>query len=565
MQCPACGTENKPEAAFCMSCGAPLPETPFAQVAKGEPAPGGADQQAPTQAGAPAEGTIPVPWTRQETPQPTPPPVSPPVPEAPAAPAAAEAPPPPVAPAAPPLSPREPGVGVAPPPPGETVTIPVAPMGPEPGAPPPVAPQAPAAPPRPSVVEEIIATPQPTPPPVSPPVPEAPAAPAAEGARAGGEGAYFVPPEADIVAPVAPAPALEPRAPEPPPPAPAPQPTASAGVESTQVIAPVPAAPPPPEGPRPRTVVCNECYAVNPENNSFCHECGSPLPAVAAPRAATGARPATAPPAAGRGSTMVLPVEGAGAAPAAYAPAAAPVGYARPARGDRSFGVTDVLALFAAGMAAVALALPFLLDSFSWKKGVELGMFSHQGAFSPNRYDLLGGPGILPYGGSEFFTIGLVVGVGLALAALFLLLRVGRGPMFLLAGCLLLFPLAYVIFQGLLPISVKIARSSDLLRFDAAGIRTILFGSGDVPGMGPPIWLITGAGLLLVVAGFAAPPRGWGRLFSFLLFFGLVIGIAFFCAACYNWSLFIPAQEASSLRAALGQAATASGPIAALL
>ena len=34
MNCPECGRQNRPDAAFCMSCGAPLPDVPFAQVEK---------------------------------------------------------------------------------------------------------------------------------------------------------------------------------------------------------------------------------------------------------------------------------------------------------------------------------------------------------------------------------------------------------------------------------------------------------------------------------------------------------------------------------------------------
>lgn len=351
---------------------------------------------------------------------------------------------------------------------------------------------------------------------------------------------FYLPPEADVIMPASPSPT--PVREEPPPPAPPPP------VESTQVITPVGETPPPPlpAGPRQRTAVCPECYAVNPESNSFCHECGSPLPSVAAARQATGARSD----AAGRGRTMVLPVDDMEAAAEAEKYARdAQADYERPARGGRSFGMADVLALFAVVIAAVALLLPYVLDSFTWKKGVDMGVFSHQGAFSPDRYDLPGGPGILPYGGSEFLTVGLIVGVGMALAALFLLLRVGRGPMFMLAGCLHLLPMAYVVFCGLLPITVKVAQKDGVLRFNAVGVKPILFGGNGAPGLGPPIWLMVGAGVLLVLAGFAAPPRRWGRLFTFFLFFAVMLGIAFLCAACYNWNLFIPAQEAGLLLA----------------
>jgi hypothetical protein len=213
-------------------------------------------------------------------------------------------------------------------------------------------------------------------------------------------------------------------------------------------------------------------------------------------------------------------------------------------RTAKSFGVSDMMAILAG--AAVALAL---VPAFTWKKGLELSIFSHQGAYSPGRTDLLGGPGILPYSGVEFFTIGLVAAIGIGLAALFLAVRVGRGPMYTLAGAILLFPLAYLFFQAVLPL-----RQAGISAQPALGLRGLFFGNAANAGLGPPIWLIAGAGALLILAGFLAPPRGWGRLFTFLLFMGLAVGTAFFCAACYNWNLFLSDSSLASVAAGSGAA-----------
>jgi hypothetical protein len=144
---------------------------------------------------------------------------------------------------------------------------------------------------------------------------------------------------------------------------------------------------------------------------------------------------------------------------------------------------------------------------------------------------------LLPYAGTEWLTVGLVACVALALALVFLLVRVGRGPMFTLAGWLALLPFAYLSFQGLLPLR---AQGVELTR--PPGFKAVFFGGGtlSLPALTPAVWLITGAGLLLLLAGLAAPPRGWGRLATFLLFGLLACGAAFFCAAAYNWNLFIP-------------------------
>lgn len=282
-------------------------------------------------------------------------------------------------------------------------------------------------------------------------------------------------------------------------------------------------------------VICPECYAYNPERNHFCHECGSPLPmASLGPGGAVGAAPRRA----GYRPTAVLPAqEGDIIASAAEAvPLDSEQGKTR---GKRGFGAADGLALPAVAVLVAAMLLPLFLESFSYKKGLDLSMFAHQGAYVRGAYELLGGPGLLPYRGMEFVTVGLLFALGLFLAALFLLLRVGRGPMFVLAGCLVLFPLIYLFFQAVLPL-----RQMGVEIEPAVGLERLFFGGGRAPGLGPPIWMATAAGVLLIIAGFVAPPRGWGRLFTFLVFFSLAVGAAFFCAACYNWNLFISESAA---------------------
>jgi ribosomal protein L40E len=308
--------------------------------------------------------------------------------------------------------------------------------------------------------------------------------------------------------------------------------------ESTQAMAPVTAASAAVE--RGRRSVCPECYAPNPEGNAYCQECGSALPLTGTRQAA--ARPAAGQPAAARQpayqQTAVL-------TPAAQTGAAEQPAYASPlprvekARGDKAFGVADIMALLAVGAGAISVALSYALDSFTWKKGLDIAVFAHQGAYTTGRTDLLGGPGLLPYEGAEFVTVGLVVAIGLALALVFLAVRVGRGPMFVLAGCLLLLPAAYLLFQAVLPL-----RGTGITPQSAVGINAIFFGNIANPGVGVTFWIITGAGVLLVVAGFIAPPRGWGRLFTFLICLGAVLGVAFFSAACFNWNLFISQSAA---------------------
>ncbi len=317
---------------------------------------------------------------------------------------------------------------------------------------------------------------------------------------------------------------------------------AMAPVASPQApAAPVPATPPTkPAQARERKTVCPECYAANPEGNSFCQECGSALHV-------TGARPAAVPLAGVRpqapAQTAVLPqaVQTGEAAQPLYGSERT---IARAAKGDKAFGVADVLAVLAIGAGAVSVTLSYAVDSFSWKKGLDIALFSHQGAYGPGRSDLLGGPGLLPYEGAEFVTVGLVVAIGLALALVFLAVRVGRGPMFILSGCLLLLPAAYMLFQAVLPL-----RQMGIDVDPALGINGIFLGDTANAGAGLSFWIISAAGILLLAAGFIAPPRGWGRLFTFLLFFCAVLGIAFFCAVCYNWNLFISEPSALLRRA----------------
>ncbi len=576
MKCPKCGQENRPDAAFCMSCGTPLPDAPFAQLERrtrpaGEervpgagmpravgagfeagtvpPSGGAGTPEVPPRVAGAEDRTVPMPAVPRaengktaegaaaapvreggpgtgggsgraappagaqlpETPAPSPAPVPPSAPESQA---------PPFRQAATPLPESQapsPAPGMRPPQP------PPAPVpgagafrdahGVEAG----VTSGGEAVPGRTPLLEETI-PPQPPrgpgEPPVSPPPPrERPD--------------YYLPPEADYVIAgetrgVAPLPEPVPRETE----APARE-TPAMDSERTQVVPGAVPPPPPPRTVRRATVTCPECYAPNPEGNSFCQECGSPLSPVRARTPVSG----RAAPREGRQQTALL-------TPGAMAEVEP--GDARAARGDRaargekSFGVTDVLALLAVGVAGAALALSSFLESFSWKKGVDIGMFTHQGAFTQGRPDLLGGPGMLPYQGTEFLTVGLVVALGIALALVFLAVRVGRGPMFILAGCLLLLPLAYLLFQAVLPL-----RQTGVEIQPSPGIGSLFSGGADVPGMGPPLWMVSAAGALLIVAGFMAPPRGWGRLLTFLAFFPATVGLAFLCAACYNWNLFI--------------------------
>ncbi len=290
----------------------------------------------------------------------------------------------------------------------------------------------------------------------------------------------------------------------------------------------------------PMGVVCTECYARNAPSNLFCQECGSRLPAIL-----TGSRQATAAaqpsPAQAATSTSAAalppptatspsPIVVLAPAPRADIPAAAPSSGSR-SRSARSFGPADVLAL----LSALALGVT-VSPLFKWSEGSGLTSFSYQGVNRP------GGPGLLPYAGSEWLTVGLISSVALGIAFLFLLMRVGRGPMFVLAGWLSLLPFVYLFFQGLLPLR---AQGLELAR--PLGFKVIFFGGAVASGSGtlsqpsltPSIWLMTGSGVLLLLAGFLAPPRGWGRLATFILLGLAACGAAFFCAASYNFNLFI--------------------------
>jgi len=531
MKCPSCGTENKEEAAFCMSCGENLPDTPFSQLKKEEKPPrAGAPSAAPpqaaskaaeqetttampavgdgaSQAGRPADKGAAAPGTQVTSrggfvfggaaaspeaggAQPA---QAPPAPST-AAPGGVEK-PPQQAPPKPVEAQQAPPTAA--PPTGETPTA----------APPPAPPE-----PREAAVTQ-------------PPQPATPSPP---------EPGYYIPPEADIIAaapgmgaaPPAGSDAAEEAAEAEAPPIPS--------LESTQAVAPVAAAAA--VAGRESRVVCPECYAPNPPGNAYCQECGSALPVTSARQAA--ARTAPGQPEQQQTAVLAPEIAAVGAAQPAYPGA---VARAQAARGEKSFGVADILAVIAVGASAVAVALSFSVESFWWKKGLDIGMFSHQGAYSQGRSDLLGGPGILPYEGVEFFTIGLVVAVALALALVFLIVRVGRGPMYVLAGCILIFPIAYLFFQAILPL-----RQSGIDVGAAVGLRGIFFGDAANAGAGPPLWMITGAGVLLILAGFLAPPRGWGRLLTFGLCFSIILGLAFFCAACFNWNLFIRDSAAAA-------------------
>lgn len=582
MECPNCGSENRPEAAFCMACGSPLPGAPFTQVERGkpsrEPAPPGTRKGTREEGGSATGGTaegIPVgPQARGEAgagegawkgveekgqlvPGRPAPPLSSAGDEKDAGGAA------PAAEMVAPVHGREaggaaPGKEEKPSPekdsrvvsPGGFVFGGYAPPGADipPAAPAP--PRAPAVPDSPTVAiplseeggrkaREATATPQVVSAGRTPSV-EAGAEPPAHGvepvsgagtgaAGAPGETLYYLPPEVDYGAHQAPPPA---------PPAASPEAVdhAAAEPEKTQAIGPVKRT----GASRGNRVICPECYASNAETNSFCQECGSPLP-LASLRQPASARPRVLQAAPQR--TMALPTQ----EEAAFPPGApggeiyAPEARGERSRGEKSFGAADVLAVGAAVVLAASLLLPLFLEGFSYKKGLDIGMFSHQGAYIRGRVDLLGGPGLLPYGGMEFLTVGLITALGLGLALLFLVLRVGRGPMFLLAGCLLLLPIFYILFQAILPL-----RQMGVEIQPAAGLARVFSGSGETPGLGPPVWMISAAALLLVLAGFLAPPRGWGRLFSCVVFLGLVAGAAFFCAACYNWNIFISGAAGES-------------------
>jgi hypothetical protein len=480
VKCPSCGTENKQEAVFCMSCGASLVQAPTPGSTIDESLQDTAE--APTIGyvfGTPDESAAPTTWT-QEVDEQAPPPVAG---EPPAASEVGEA---------PPLIPM-----------AEPESIPA---------------------------EADLAAGMP--------------ASSVEREEKGKPG-YYLPPEADYhePAPKVMPPPLEPL--------PAGDEASSVARDETQAMAPVAAAGAAAEAAaaaRPRQVICPECYASNPENNLYCQECGSALATTVSRKAAAAA---VAPELAGYQQTAVLPTQQSDMAQPIYAGASSQKSGSRWAE---SFGVADILVLVATLVVAVTMTLTLIyIDSFPFLKGSDISIFSHQG-YAVGSREVLGGPGFLPYSGWEFFTVGMVTAVGIGLAVIFLLLRVGRGPMYLLAGCILLFPLAYLFFQAVLPLKgVGITPESSV------GLQAMFLGSADFAGLGTPIWLISGAGILVIVAGFLAPPRGWGRLFTFSLFLGLIVGLAFLSAVCFNWGLFIEQPAAVSMGAAAYLASPAPG------
>jgi len=431
-RCPSCGVENSPEAAFCLSCGAPLVQTPGTG--------GGEASEEPTIGyvfGAPDEKTVLLTGAQE-------------------------------------IKPQE--------------------------------------------EEEIKEEPEPE------------------------EAGYYLPPEADYHQPV---PKLEPPPPERPPQA---EESVSVSRDRTQAMAPVVAGA---AAARPGKVVCPECYAPNPENNLYCQECGSALPTTTGSRKAAAVSQASGP-AAYRRTTVMPAQEAAGAGETLYA---AP-SRERGGRWAGSFGAADILVLISVLVVAVTLFLTLVyVDSFPYLKGSDVSIFSHQG-YAVGSREVLGGPGFLPYAGWEFFTVGMMAALGIGLAVIFLLVRVGRGPMYLLAGCILLFPLFYLVFQAVLPL-----KGAGITPESSVGLKAMFFGNADFAGLGYPVWPISGAGLLVLVAGFLAPPRGWGRLFTFSIFMGLALGLAFLSTVAYNWGLFIeqPAAAQAAAQAATHLPSAAAG------
>ncbi len=343
----------------------------------------------------------------------------------------------------------------------------------------------------------------------------------------------------------APAPIPKPQQPAAPPPDASSSLTVPLGVVHPQV-------PPPPPPARPvDKIVCPNCYAVNAPGNNFCRECGNPLPKPTALAAKsvppTGSLPM--PPGAGPATTTLPPIPPPAvgkevAPPGAPFPVPGPELAAAPekAKEQRRIGPADALALLA--VIAIVLAL---VPLFKWANvaGRNIWAFTYQGPTTGTAGPgFPGGPGVLPYAGWEWLTMGLIGTIAGALALSFLVARVGRGPMFTLAGCICLFPFAYHLTQSMVPLhlhGVEFTRG--------VGFKSLFFGiSGSgYGGLGPGVWLLLGAGILLIVAGFLAPPRTLTRLLIFFLFFFLVLFLAAFSAVCYNFNLFIPQTIARGL------------------
>ncbi len=309
-----------------------------------------------------------------------------------------------------------------------------------------------------------------------------------------------------------PEPAVEvPAGMAPPAPAPAPAPPFNAASQPTvglPVVPPAGAAPPMRMADK---LVCPNCYAVNAPGNNFCRECGNALPkATTLPPAHPAPPPAAAPHA-----TAVLPQVEAPAPPAPWPPAE----MARTPR-SKGFGPADILGILA--LLALALAITPL---FEWVKmevltGVKGTAFSYSG-----------GAGVLPYAGSEWLTMGVVLAAAAALTLVFLLVRVGRGPMFCLAGCLCLFPSIYYLTRSITPMRLQGIELSP-----SPGVSEVFFGQA---GLGIPIWLALGAGIALLAAAFLAPPRAITRILTLILFLVLVVVAGVFTALMFNFNLFI--------------------------
>ncbi len=278
---------------------------------------------------------------------------------------------------------------------------------------------------------------------------------------------------------------------------------------------------------RSEKAVCPQCYAENPPQNLFCQECGSPMPTVTP--GATGAatmRSGATFYSRGTGTAQELSRRGEMAPSAREATRAmVPVEGVEGRERKKTFSFADVLAIFS--LVTLGLALSPI---FKWRKGMNVSIFGYQGVNRP------GGPGILPYAGWEWLTLGVVTALALALTLAFLLIRVGRGNMFILAGWIALFPFIYLVAQSLLPL-----RTQGMELEKAVGFGKLFFGGGAYPySLEPTVWLLVGGGVLLLLAGLLSPPRRWLRLVSLISFGATVGGLAIFCAMAYNWNIFIP-------------------------
>lgn len=295
---------------------------------------------------------------------------------------------------------------------------------------------------------------------------------------------------------------------------------------------------PPPSRP-PDKIVCPNCYAVNAPGNNFCRECGNPLPKPTTP--AVRPMPPMPPQPPGHQPTLSMPPVYTGplppAAPSVQGVPGQPVSGEAvpvPAR-SRTFGPADALGILA--LLAIILSI---VPLFKWTRisGRNIWAFTYQGpATAASGSGFPGGPGILPYSGFEWLTMGALASIAGALVLAFLIARIGRGSMFMLAGCICLFPFVYHLTQSLVPL-----REQGIEFTKSIGFKTLFFGASGTPyqGLGPPVWFLLGAAILLIVAGFLAPPRAITRLLTFFLFLLAIIVLAAFAAVSYNFNLFIP-------------------------